>query len=112
MEIRPITNDAQYEQALAEIKRLWSAEPRTPARYKLEVLAMLAHHYERTREPLPHLSPIQAIKFRMEQLGLERKDLLPIFGSTERISEVFAGKRPLTLKWIWALLTKYDIPLD
>ena len=100
------------QRALAQIRRLWDAEPGTDARNMLEVLAMLAHHYERTREPLPDLDPIDAIKFRMEQQGLSRRDLLPIFGSTGRISEVFSGKRPLNLEMIRKLHVTLDIPLE
>lgn len=112
MDIRPITTDADYEDALAEIKRLWSAEPGTAERNLLEVWAMLAHHYERERRPLPTLDPIEAIKFRLDQLGLERKALIPIFGTTGRISEVFASKRALTLAQIVALHERLEIPLD
>ena len=77
MDIRPITTDQDYEEALAEIKRLWSAEAGSADGQKLEVLAMLAQKYERAREPLPKADPIEAIKFRMDQAGLTRRDLLP-----------------------------------
>src|ERR1700681_2458080 len=112
MNIRPIVTDKDYEAALAEIKRLWSAEAGSPEAQKLEVLAMLAQSYERAREPLPKADPIEAIKFRMEQQGLRRKDLLPIFGTTARISEVLGGKRPLTLDMVRKLHFGLGIPLD
>src|SRR5438552_9577059 len=100
MDIRPITTEADYEAALAEIKRLWAAEPGTRERNLLEVWAMLAHHYEREREPLPRLDPVEAIRFRLDQLGLDRKALLPIFRSSGRVSEILSGKRSLTLEHI------------
>lgn len=112
MDIRPIATEKDYEAALAEIKRLWSAEAGSPEAQKVEVLAMLAQSYERAREPLPEADPIEAIKFRMEQQGLTRKDLLPIFGSTGRISEVLSGKRSLTLDMVKKLHFDLGIPLD
>ena len=112
MQIRPISTKEDYEEALAEVKRLWRAPAGTPARGRLEVLAMLAHHYERTQEPLPGLNPIDAIEFRMEQMGLSRRDLLPVFGSAGRTSEILAGKRSLTLEMIRRLHALLGIPLE
>ncbi len=112
MDIRPIATDKDYEEALAEIRRLWSADAGSPEAQKLEVLAMLAQGYERAREPLPNADPVEAIRFRMDQQGLSRKDLLPIFGTTARISEVFSGKRPLTLDMVRKLHFGLGIPLD
>ncbi len=112
MQIRPINSDEDYEEALAEIKRLWHAPAGSPQRGQLEVLAMLAHHYERTKAPLAALSPVEAIEFRMDQMGLSRKDLLPVFGSAGRASEIFNGKRQLTLEMIRRLHVMLDIPLE
>lgn len=112
MEIRLIGTDADYNEALAEIDRLWGAEPGSPDEAKLELLAMLVHNYERSRRPLPHLDPVGAIKFRMEQQGITRKDLLRVFGTTARVSEVLGGKRALTLDMIRKLHTLFDIPLE
>ncbi len=112
MDIRPIITQRDYEAALAEIKRLWSAEAGGPEAQKIEVLAMLAQSYERAREPLPEADPIEAIKFRMHQQGLSRRDLLPIFGTTARISEVFSGKRSLTLEMVRKLHFDLGVPLD
>jgi len=112
MDIRPITTDQDYQEALAEIKRLWSAEAGSADGQKLEVLAMLAQNYERALEPLPKADPIEAIKFRMDQAGLTRRDLIPIFGTTARISEVFNGKRSLTLEMVRKLHFDLGIPLD
>lgn len=73
---------------------------------------MLVHRYEREREPLPDLDPIIAITFRMEQQGLSRKDLTPIFGTAGRASEVLRGKRGLSLEMIRGLHFKLGIPLE
>jgi len=73
---------------------------------------MLVQNFERSVEPLPPLDPVEAIKFRMEQQGLSRKALLPVFGTTARISEVLTGKRALTLDMIRKLHALLAIPLD
>ncbi len=112
MDIRLIGTVADYKEALAEIDRLWDAESGSPDEAKLELLAMLVHNYERSREPLPPLDPVEAIKFRMEQQGLSRKDLLPVFGTTARVSEVLGGKRALTLDMIRKLHARFGIPLE
>jgi HTH-type transcriptional regulator/antitoxin HigA len=112
MDIRIITTEADYEEALAEIDRLWNARPHSPEEARRELLAMLAHNYERTTEPLPSLDPIAAIEFRMEQQGLTRRDLLPVFGTTARVSEILTRKRALTLDMIRKLHALFDIPLE
>lgn len=112
MKIRLISTEADYEEALAEIRRLWRAEPGGPQADTLELLAMLAHRYEREKEPLPALDPIDAILFRMDQAGLSRKDLVPIFGTAGRVSEVLRRKRPLSLEMIRKLHFKLGIPLE
>jgi HTH-type transcriptional regulator/antitoxin HigA len=112
MEIRLIGTDADYKEALAEIERLSGAEQGSPDEAKLELLAMLVHNYERSLEPLPRLDPVSAIKFRMEQQGITRKDLLQVFGTTARVSEVLSGKRALTLDMIRKLHALYAIPLE
>jgi HTH-type transcriptional regulator/antitoxin HigA len=112
MDIRLIATDDDYKEALAEVERLWGAAPGTPDEGKLELLAMLVHNYERSLEPLPPLDPVEAIKFRMEQEGLSRKSLLPVFGTTAGISEVLSGKRALTLDMIRKLHAGFGIPLE
>ena len=112
MKIRLISTEAGYEEALAEIRRLWQTGPSGAQADKLELLAMLAHRYEREREPLPNLDPVDAILFRMDQAGLSRKDLVPIFGTPGRVSEVLRRKRPLSIEMIRKLHWKLGIPLE
>jgi HTH-type transcriptional regulator/antitoxin HigA len=112
MDIKLITSEVEHKKALAEIERLWDAKPNTPDEAKLELLAMLVHNYERSRWPIPEPDPIEAIKFRMEQQGLTRKDLLPVFGTTARASEILTGKRSLTLDMIRKLHDRFAIPLE
>lgn len=113
MDIRLIRSEVDYTEALAEIDRLMDAkEDSEEEGARLELLAMLVHNYERSREPLPDLDPVEAIKFRMDQQGLSRRDLLPIFRTTARISEVLNGKRALTLDMIRKLHELLAIPLE
>ena len=112
MDIRLIATDTDYKAALAEVERLWGAAPGTEEEGKLELFAMLVHTYERSLLPLLPLDPAEAIKFRIEQQGLSRKDLLPVFGTTARTSEVLSGKRALTLDMIRKLHVLFDIPLE
>ena len=112
MDIRLIATDAEYEEALVEIKRLFGAKSGTRDANRFELLAMLAQKYERDREPLADLDPIDAIKFRMDQQGLTRNDLLPIFGTTARVSEILNKKRGLTLEMIRQLHDRLGLPLE
>ncbi len=112
MDVRLIATDDDYEEALAEVKRLWTAAEGSPERNKVEVLAMLAHRYERERSPLPVLEPTDAIKFRMEQQGMTRKDLEDIIGTRTRIAEVFNRKRGLSIDMIRRLHDRLGISAE
>jgi HTH-type transcriptional regulator/antitoxin HigA len=89
-----------------------SAKPGTDDGDELDVLATLVDAYEREHFPIESADPIAAIKFRMEQLGLERKDLEPLIGSRARVSEVLNKRRGLSLKMIRTLHAELDIPLE
>ena len=112
MDIRPIKTRADHKAALIEIERLWNAKPNTPAHEKLDILATLVEVYERKNIHFPALDPIEAILFRMQQLGLSRVDLEPLIGSRARVSEILNRKRQLTLPMIRALHEKLGIPSD
>jgi len=112
MTIRPIRNTSDHESALKRIQALMSAKPGTDAGDELDVLATLVDAYESKRFPIESPDPIEAIRFRMEQLGLERKDLEPFIGSRARVSEVLNKRRGLSLKMIRALHEELDIPLE
>ena len=112
MNVHPIRSEADYEHALLEIKRLWNARPGTEAADRLEMLGVLVEAYERQVYPMPDPDPVEAIKFRMEQEGLSSADLLPIFGTRGRVSEVLNRRRPLTLDMIRALHFRLGIPLQ
>jgi HTH-type transcriptional regulator / antitoxin HigA len=110
--IRPIKTEADYDAALAEIERLWGAKSSTPDGDRLDVLATLVEAYEDKHHAIDAPSPIAAIEFRMEQLGLKRKDLEPLIGNRARVSEILSGKRNLTLAMIRRLHDVLDVPLE
>jgi len=99
-ELKPIRTKADYEQALAEIERLWGAKSGTPKGDRLDVLATLIDAYESEHFPMDPPDPIEAIKFRMEQQGLTRRDLEPLIGTRTRVAEVLNGKRSLSIAMI------------
>lgn len=99
-EVKPIRTEADYESALAEIEKLWGAKSGTPKGDRLDVLATLTDAYEAERFPMDPPDPIDAIKFRMEQQGLTRRDLEEIIGTRTRIAEVLNRKRALSIGMI------------
>ena len=87
-ELKPIRTKADYNDALAEVERLWGAKSGTPKGDRLDVLATLIDAYETRHYPMDPPDPIEAIQFRMEQQGLTRKDLEPMIGTRARVAEV------------------------
>jgi HTH-type transcriptional regulator/antitoxin HigA len=87
-DVKPIRSEADYEEALAEVERLWGAKLGTPRGDRLDVLATLIDVYESEHYPIDPPDPIEAIKFRMEQQNLTRKDLEGILGTRTRVAEV------------------------
>lgn len=112
MDIRPIKTKRDYEKGLRRIEALMSAQPGTDEGDELEVLATLVEAYEQKHFPVSAADPVEAILFRMEQQGLERKDLEPFIGSRHRVSEVLNRKRNLSLDMIRKLHSGLGIPLE
>jgi len=79
---------------------------------ELEILGLLIDTYEKRHFPINAPSATEAIRFRMEQMGLKQKDLAPLLGAKSRVSEILSGKRPLTLAMARALHLKLKIPAD
>jgi HTH-type transcriptional regulator/antitoxin HigA len=96
-DVRPIRSKTDYEAALAEVERLWGAKAGTRAGDRLDVLATLIDAYETEDYPMDLPDPIEAIKFRMEQQGLTRRDLEEMIGTRTRIAEVLNRKRGLSI---------------
>jgi len=99
-ELKPIRSEADYEAALAEVERLWGAKIDTPEGDRLDVLATLIDAYEAQHYPMDPPDPIEAIRFRMEQQGLTRKDLEPMIGPRNRVADVLNRKRGLSIEMI------------
>ncbi|MBY3788997.1 MULTISPECIES: helix-turn-helix domain-containing protein [Photobacterium] len=112
MNIKPIKTAEDNRAALARIEQLWDAEPNTAEFDELEVLSTLVEAFEEANYPFSPPDPIEAIRFRMEQLGLEDKDLVPYLGTRSRVSEVLKRKRGLTLTMIRNLNKGLKISLD
>jgi len=111
MNIKPIKNKKDYQETLKRIERIWNALPGTPESDELDILATLTEKYEEANYAIAAPDPIEAITFRMEQMGMDKKDLAKIIGAN-RVSELFSKKRSLSLKMIRNLREKLGIPAD
>jgi HTH-type transcriptional regulator/antitoxin HigA len=112
MDILPIRTKTDYRRTLKEIETLMDAAPKSPEGARLDVLVALVESYERKHYALDLPDPVEAIKFRMEQLGLTPKDLEPMIGRRNRVYEVLSRKRPLTMKMAWRLHSELGIPAE
>ncbi|MDD5117886.1 MAG: DNA-binding protein [Sulfuricurvum sp.] len=114
MQLSPIRTEADYEKALERIDVLMDLEPEigTAEGDELEVLAMLVEKYEEQHWQIATPDPIEAIKYRMEEMGLKQKDLVPIIGSKSKVSEVLNRKIGLSLSMISNLSAQLHIPLE
>lgn len=112
MDIQPIRNEQDYDQALAVIEKLWGAKIGTAEGDKLDILLILVEDYENKHHQIFPPDPIEAIKFRMEQMNLTRKDLEASIGSRGRVSEVLNHRRGLSLNMIRNLHSNFSIPLE
>ena len=112
MDIRPIRTKADYRRTLKEIETLMDAVQHTAKGERLDILMALVEAYERKHYPLDLPDPVEAIKFRMEQMGLSPKDLVPMIGRRNRVYEVLNRKRPLTMKMVWRLHRELGIPVE
>jgi HTH-type transcriptional regulator/antitoxin HigA len=112
MKIKPIRTRTDHRAALKEIEALMPARPGTPEGERLDVLVTLVEAWERKRFPMDLPDAVEAIKFRMEQSGLAPKDLVPMIGQINRVYEILARKRPLTLDMIRRLHRHLGIPAE
>jgi HTH-type transcriptional regulator/antitoxin HigA len=112
MDIRPIRTRRDHAAALRRIEELMDAATGTAESDELDILATLVQAYEDRHFPIDDPHPLDAIRFRMEQLGLTRKDLEPLLGARGRVSEVLNGRRALSLQMIRRLNRELGIPLE
>ncbi len=112
MEIKPIRTNADYQRSLREIERLWDARAGTPEDDKLEILVTLVAAYEEKHFPMDPPDPIEAIRFRLAQQGLDPNALVGVIGGRSRVHEVMNRKRGLSLEMIRRLHERFGIPAE
>ncbi len=112
MNIKPIKTKKDYEQALERIELIFDAKKGTEKGDELEILGMLIDNYENEHFPIGFPDPVEAIKFRMEQLGYNQTDLANIVGLKSRASEILNRKRKLSLEMIRQIHERLNIPTE
>ena len=112
MTIRPIKNKKDYQAALNRLEVIFDSKPGTAQGDELEVLGILIDNYEKLNYPVDFPDPIEAIKFRMEQLGYNQSDLANVVGLKSRASEILNKKRKLTLDMIRSIHDALNIPTN
>ena len=110
--IRPIRTECDYDAVLREVDDLMDAAPATPRGERLDVLVTLIEAYEARHWAIEAPDPIEAIRVRMEQRNLRRRDLEPMIGSRARVSDILSGKRALTVPMIRRLSAGLDLRAD
>ena len=112
MIIKPIKTAQDYKDAIKRIEELWGAKKDSPKGDELDLLATLVESYEMKHYPITPPDPVDAIKFRMEQMGMTKADMVQYLGSQSRVSEILNRKRNLTLKMIKSLYKGLKIPAE
>ncbi|MEI8086628.1 MAG: helix-turn-helix domain-containing protein [Paludibacter sp.] len=112
MEIKPIKTENDYNNSIKRIETLWGAKKDSIEGDELDLLCTLVESYEMHHYPIAPPDPIDAIKFRMEQLGMTKTDLAKYLGAQSRVSEVLSRKRQLTLKMVKSLYNDLKIPAN
>jgi HTH-type transcriptional regulator / antitoxin HigA len=112
MNIKPIRTKKDYEQALARLEVIFDSKKGTEKGDELEILGMLIENYEKEKFPIGFPDPVEAIKFRMEQLGYNQTDLANVVGLKSRASEILNRKRKLSLEMIRQIHDRLNIPTE
>ncbi len=112
MNIRPIKSEEDYQNAITRIAELWGAAKDTARGDELDLLITLVEAFEMKHYAIAPPDPIDAIKFRMEQMGMNNADMVKYLGSQSRVSEILNGKRKLTLNMIKSLYKELKIPAE
>ena len=112
MDIRVLKTEKEYNQALKRLEAIFHAPADSKEGDEAELLTLLIEKYEDERYPIETPDPIEAIKFRMEQMDMTKKELAEVIGYKSRVSEIFSRKRKLTLKMIRNLHDKLNIPYE
>ncbi len=112
MEIRPIKTEDDYNSSIQRIEELWGSKKDTIEGDELDLLCIIVESYEMNHYPIAPPDPIDAILFRMEQMGMTKTDMAKYLGSQSRVSEVLSRKRKLTLKMVKSLYKGLKIPAE
>ena len=112
MTIKPIKTKKDYQQALARLEIIFDAKKESAIGDELEILGMLVDNYEKNNFPIGFPDPVEAIKFRMEQLGYTQSDLANVVGLKSRASEILNKKRKLSLEMIRQIHDRLNIPTE
>jgi len=112
MTIKPIKTKKDYQEALTRLETLFDAKKGSPKGDELEILGMLVDNYENGNFPVGFPDPVEAIKFRMEQLGYTQTDLANVVGLKSRASEILSRKRKLSLEMIRQIHDRLNIPTE
>jgi HTH-type transcriptional regulator / antitoxin HigA len=112
MTAKVIKTKEEYDQALKRLEIIFDASVDSDEGDEAELLAVLIEKYEDEHYPIDAPDPIEAIKFRMEQMNMDNNDLAKVIGYKSRVSEIFNHKRKLTLKMIRSLHEKLKIPYE
>ena len=112
MDIRPIKTKKDHAAALRRIEQLMAAKANSPEGDELDILVTLVEAFEAKHYAIDEPDPIAAIQHRMEDLGMDRKDLEPLLGSKSRVSEVLNCKRKLTMDMVRSLHVSMSLPAE
>lgn len=112
--LKPIKTKKDYEDSLARAYELMQKNIKAGSRLsdELEILSVLIEGYEEKHYPIPPPHPLEAIKFKLEQMGMDEKELNKILGGRSRKSEILSGRRKLSLNMIRELHNKLKIPAE
>ncbi len=114
MNLKPIRNELEYDKALDRVDELMQLDPalETKESDELEILVLLIEKYEENNWNIAAPEPVEAIKYRMEEMHLKQKDLIPFMGNKSKVSEVLNRKVELSLSMIRKLSNSLHIPLE
>lgn len=112
MNYKVIKTEKEYRQALKRLEEIFDSEPGTKEGDELELLGLLIDNYEKIHYPIDLPDPIEAIKFRMEQLNYKPQDLAEVIGFRSRVTEILNKKRKLSLNMIRNINKRMHIPTD
>ena len=112
MQVEVIKNKKQYEKALQRFEEIFFAKSNTKEGSEAQLLALVIKDYEEKHYKIESPDPVEAIKYRMEEMNMSKKELCEILGYTSRVSEILSRKRKLTLDMVRSLHQKLNIPLE